>query len=93
MAEFQGIPDGGVRVDRQKPLGVALPIGTWFHVVLDTTRTDATLTANGATVTMTGLIVPSGISGRSFGAGITYVSSVVQTSSLFIDNVDCIIQP
>lgn len=73
-------------VDRNVELG-SLPSGRWLHVVLETTRSNATLTADGATVTLAGLTVPDGK--RLAQVGISYASPGVGAASVLVDNVDC----
>lgn len=78
----------GGMIDRTAPLGGALPTKTWFHVVLDTKGTTATLTANGLSATLNDLAVPAG-TGRAIHVGFPYVSPGVSTASVQLDNVDC----
>jgi hypothetical protein len=91
VAEFQPNADGGQSLDRSKALGAALPVNTWFNVVLDVTPTVATLTANGMTVRLDGLSPPGGTKRTTL--GITYANESVATASLFFDNVDCTATP
>lgn len=91
IAEYQYAEDGGI-IDRVDSLGVPLPRGTWFHVVLETKGRTATLTANGTTVSLGSLANVPGTS-RSIAVGITYVNDSVKNAAVSVDNVDCTFTP
>jgi hypothetical protein len=86
LAEYQE-RDGG-NYDRSKSLGVPLPVGVWFHVVLEKKGTSAELVANGSVATLAALLDVPGTS-RIVKIGFSYVGSSVPTAKILIDNVDC----
>lgn len=89
LAEYAAAGDGGMPlVDRSVSLGAALPDATWFHVIMEVTPITATLAANGAFVTLGSLSTPVG-SAHNVQVGVSYASESVQSSGVFIDNVDC----
>ncbi|WP_146651991.1 hypothetical protein [Labilithrix luteola] len=88
LLEFQTNPGSPTNLDRGVAVGT-LPENTWFHVVLDTTWSSVTFTANGITVTLDGLKVPTTAKQRELRVGLTYSTKNVTNASVFIDNVDC----
>jgi hypothetical protein len=87
FAEFaEQLPSGG-GVDKKQPI-TAPPTGSWFHVVFDANGTNATLTVNGATSSLTGLAHPSG-QNRNVQVGTPFSQGTDTSSRALYDNVVC----
>jgi hypothetical protein len=65
----------------------ALPLAKWLHVVLDTSRTSATLIVDGASLTLP-VSVPAG-TGRALHVGVTQAVAGTLSGGVFVDNVEC----
>jgi hypothetical protein len=92
-AEFQEGSDAGVQIDRIANLPVAPPSNTWFHMSFEQAGTKATLTANGSTIVLNGLTLPTGGKGTSLNIGLTYAADQIQSADVVFDNVACTILP
>jgi hypothetical protein len=92
LAEFAPGVDGGPPLDHTITLGAALPNATWFHVALDVTATEATLTADGHFIRLSSLTTPAG-NNHKLGVGITYADAPVQSGGVYVDNVACTLAP
>lgn len=66
-----------------------MPVGTWFHMVIDVTPSTATVTVAGVPTTLSELSTPSGAVRRDLRLGIPYSSKTATGSGVFVDNVDC----
>jgi hypothetical protein len=87
FAEFADPLPGGGNVDKKQPIA-APPTGSWFHVVIDNDGANATLTANGATSTLTGIAQPNGTS-RNVQVGAPFSAGTNTNSRALYDNVVC----
>lgn len=87
FGEFSEQVPGGSSVDKKQPIA-APPTGSWFHVVFDNDGANATLTASGASSTLTALVQPPGAS-RNVQLGAPFAQSTEIASRVLYDNVVC----